>query len=1228
MPRSPLSRSPLLTVAVLVSLSAAATAGPDDEAFFTDEVLPVLEARCFDCHGPDARRAKGKLRMEGRDSLLKGGFTGPAVVPGDLDGSLLVQAIRRLDEDLAMPPKEVLPEAERLTLEEWVRRDTPWPGGVAGEGASDAATSAAGGGDAGAGADAAHDAASAEPLPEFTPEAIAHFEREVRPLLVEHCFECHGPEVARPKGGLSLASRDGVLRGGLSGAAAVSGDPNAGLLLRAMRYEDADLAMPPDGALPQSAVLALAQWIRDGVPFPGGIDGAHHEEPVHSIEEGRSRWAFSPVVRPEVPGTRDGAGRPAAAREDDDSDDAPDAHPIDAFLDARLAEAGLTPNPPADRRALARRTYLDLIGIPPTKAELDAYLADDAADAHARLVDELLARPEHGERWARHWLDVVRYAQTNGYERDQEKPFAWRFRDWVIAAINSDVPYDRFLALQLAGDELPDGGDDGLIATGFYRLGTWDYEPDDARQAEFDELDDVVRTISEGMLGLTLGCARCHDHKFDPLGQADYYSMVAMVRGLTRYAEPRYAPDSMTLEPLGFDETTQAAWERQRKQHMAELRDELAVIRDASKERLLAEHLAGLPKAVAAAHQTAPDRRTAAQRRLMRQFPALQISDREAIEATPDDVRRQANQLYLEIEAAQDSFQGEIPWALVATENGRTPPTTHMLGRGLASMAGEEVPPRFVRVLCPDDEAALPRITPSRRSLSSGRRAALADWIASESNPLTARVMVNRVWQHHFGTGLVPTPNDFGSTGLPPSHPELLDWLAAEFMDSGWSVKHLHRLILSSAAWQRSSENTGPGAEQDPGNALVWRQSLRRLDAEVIRDALVHVSGGLNPERGGRGFFPELSREAMAGSSRPGEGWEPSPPQDQQRRSIYAFLKRSMLPPVLEAFDLANPSLPVGKRIGTTTASQSLLMWNHAFVERQAERLAEGVIAEAGDDPGARVTTLFERVLSRSPTPDELALGRDHLAAQEEALAYVEPVLAFAPRVPTRVEVGFLDGLSGDDVLAVPRDGWTALKGPWGNGYNFTVELDTLRGPAALATGLEPGTLHALHVELRVGEGVTLASLLFNARAQGDGFSGLELRFDPAAATVALVRHDAPAGDDALPGDPAVLAEAPFALTPGAWHPVTLLSDGNTLWVTTGYDGTPVLEHADPALGGEGLVGTRVWGGGLDLRLATVLNQGAEELELLPFDFVDPDVAALRSLALALLNSNEFLYVD
>jgi hypothetical protein len=1221
-------RSSLLAAALLLLLAASAMAGPDDDAFFSDEVLPVLEARCFECHGPDARRAKGKLRMEGRDSLLKGGFTGPAVVPGDLDGSLLVQAIRRLDEDLAMPPKEALPEPERLVLEEWVRRDTPWPGGVEGEGASDAANPAAGGGDADTESDAAHDAASAEPLPEFTIEALAHFEREVRPLLVEHCFECHGPDVARPKGGLSLASRDGVLRGGLSGPAAVSGDPGTGLLLRAVRYQDADLAMPPDGALPQTALLALAQWIRDGVPYPGGVAGAHHEEPVHSIEEGRSRWAFSPVVRPELPGAGGGPERPAAPAEDEASGTARDAHPIDAFVDARLVEAGLTPNPPADRRTLARRTYLDLIGIPPTKAELDAFEANDGTDAHARLVDELLARPEHGERWARHWLDVVRYAQTNGYERDQEKPFAWRFRDWVIAAINSDVPYDRFLALQLAGDELPDAGDDGLIATGFYRLGTWDYEPDDARQAEFDELDDVVRTISEGMLGLTLGCARCHDHKFDPLGQADYYSMVAMVRGLTRYTEPRYAPDSQTLEPLGFDETTQAAWERQRKQHMAELRAELRVIREDSKEQLIAERLAELPEAVAAAQGTPPARRTNTQRKLLREHPELQIGDREAIEATPDDIRRQANQLYLEIEAAQDSFQGEIPWALVATEGGRTPPATHMLGRGLASMAGEEVPPRFVRVLCPDDDAAQPRITPSRRSLSSGRRAALADWIASESNPLTARVMVNRVWQHHFGTGLVPTPNDFGSTGLPPSHPELLDWLAAEFMDSGWSVKHLHRLILSSAAWQRSSDNTGPGAEQDPGNALVWRQSLRRLDAEVIRDALVHVSGGLNPERGGRGFFPELSREAMAGSSRPGEGWEPSPPQDQERRSIYAFLKRSMLPPVLEAFDLANPSLPVGKRIGTTTASQSLLMWNHAFVERQAERLAEAVAHEAGDDVAARVENLFERVLSRAPSAEERALARDHLASQERAFADEQPVLAFSPRVPTRVEAEFLESLTGDDVLAVPREGWTALKGPWGNGYNFTVELDTLRGPAALATGLEPGALHALHVELRVDEGVTFASLLFNARDLGDGFSGLELRFDPAAATVALVRHDAPAGDDVVLGDPAVLVEAPFALTPGAWHPVTVLSDGNTIWVTTGYDGTPVLDHAGPAVGGHGLVGTRVWGGSLDLRLATVLNQGAEELELLPFDFVNPDLAALRSLALALLNSNEFLYVD
>ena len=1198
----------LLSFAAL-ALAAHVRAAPDDDgAFFRDRVLPVLEARCFECHGPEARRAKGGLRLNGREALLVGGSSGPAVVPGDPDASLLVSAVRRSDPELAMPPKFVLPDDELAVLVEWVRRGAPWPAGAADAIAGPAVVGPQ------APLPATADGAADVP-PRSDPEAVAFFEQRVRPLLVEQCYECHGPERERVKGDLRLGSRAGLLRGGLTGPAVVSGAPDASLLITAVRYANGDLQMPPDRRLSDAQIADLSTWIAMGAPWPGdeGVDHGAEQHAGIDLEEGRLRWAFRKVQRPAVPG------------------DDPVRNPIDAFIDARLSEAGIAPNPRADRRTLARRVYADLLGLPPTREALDAFAADERPDAVARLVDALLARREYGERWARHWLDVVRYGQTDGYERDAEKPFAWRYRDWVIDAFADDMPYDRFVREQLAGDELGRSTGGSLIATGFYRLGVWDAEPDDDLQAEFDELDDVVRTVGEGFLGVTLGCARCHDHKFDPIGQEDYYATLAFVRGLRPYAEPRYALDAPTLTPLGLDQDAFGRWERQRALRTAELEAEQKRMNQAARERVARERLAGLPPEVTLAWDTKPARRSAAQQALLDAHPELDVTVADLSEALPSEEARALKAAYLAVLDVQKSFQGDLDWALVAREGGPVPPPTHVLGRGLASLPLERVEPHFPRVLCADDDAATPDIPrPAPHADSSGRRLALADWIASPDNPLTARVMVNRIWQHHFGRGLVPTPNDFGATGVPPRLPELLDWLAAEFMDSGWSVKHMHRLILASDAWQRASAERADVADVDPDNELLWRQELRRFDAEALRDAIVSVSGGLSAASGGRGFFPAVSREALAGGARPGEGLQIDPPDERDRRSIYAFVKRSMLPPVLEAFDYVNTSLPVGGRVRTTSSSQAFVLLNGAFMERQSERLTERVLAQAGGDPAAQVRLLFECVLGRDPTVSERALMLEHLAGLGEGFAAVPPSLVFHPRLPGRCEEAFLSQLSGHDVLAGPEQGWSFLKGPWVNPYSSTLALDVDRGPAALLDGAPIENLRASAL-LRLHDSTQVGAMVLRGQAHGAVFTGVELRLEPGLGRLSLrVHQDDGERDASLAQPPTELAAVELPLPAGPWTPVVVEARGSRVrvwWGEPGAQGEPLIDVTDARLAGSGAFGVRTWGGPLELRELTLTGDDGVA-QAVPVPVVEPERRALRSLALTLLNTNEFAYID
>ena len=782
--------------------------------------------------------------------------------------------------------------------------------------------------------------AAESPAPDaFTPEQISFFETRIRPIFVEHCWKCHAEDA---KGHLRLDARDTALAGGDSGPAFEPGKPDESLLVRAVRYTDPAYQMPPSGKLPAAAIRAIEEWVSMGAAYPNAATGsgpaAVRRGDFTVSDADRDHWAYRPVVPPAVP-------------------PGPHRSPIDAFLGAKLAARNLTANSRATPRELVRRGWFDLVGLPPSIEDVEAFERDPSDAAWNRLVDRLLAMPSYGERWGRHWLDVVRFAQTNGYERDGEKPFAWRYRDWVIAAFNDDTPYDRFVREQIAGDLLEPRTDSGLVASGFWHLGTWDDEPDDARLARYDELDDMLATVGQGFLGTTINCARCHDHKFDPLGQRDYYGLVGMIHSIRRYG-PKYGTEK-------------------RKKKDAPHQEEVVEI-DAS---------------------------------------------------------------------AFDKLSREGEWALCAID-AKQSPKTHLLIRGNPATPGAEVAPgvpEVFRGLVPESVLAG----------SAGRRA-LAEWIASPRNPLTARVMVNRIWLHHFGRGLVATPNDFGFAAEPPTHDGLLDWLAAEFMENGWSVKHIHRVIMASEAYRRSSlADRADGIAADEGNELWWRQNRRRLEAEAIRDAFLMAAGTLNREPGGRGFFATLGGDCLAGQSKPGNGWELSDDGQQCRRSVYGFVKRTLLLPEFETFDATNTTSPVGERPVTTVSPQALLLTNGVFARGQADAMARRIAADVARTSDTAsvderlVTRAYEVTLARRPTAAELEIATAYLLRQRSAWGSSADPVSITPLVPSALVRGYRQRLDTARILDVAPGRWLVGGGVWGGGYEGIVNLDPTTGPFA-----------------------------------------------------------------------------------------------------------------------------------------------------------------------------------
>jgi hypothetical protein len=768
---------------------------------------------------------------------------------------------------------------------------------------------------------------------EPSPAAVEFFEKEVRPLLTKQCVSCHSETKA--KGGLKLTSRAALLTGGGSGPAVVPGKPDASLLVQAVRYKDSP-RMPPKQRLSDSEIDVLARWVQLGAPWPDG--GGTTATKFRISDEQRRHWAFQPVKDPPLPSVKDAAWAQT---------------PIDRFILARLAAKELKPAAEAERRTLVRRATFDLIGLPPTLEEMEAALGDKSDQWFARVVDRLLASPHYGERWGRHWLDLVRYADTAGETADFPVPDAWRYRNYVIAAFNADKPYDQFIKEQLAGDILAASGPrdryaEQVVATGYLAIARrFGFE---APKHQHLTIDDTLDVLGKSLLGLTLSCARCHDHKFDPIASADYYALYGILDS-TRYPHPG---SEGAMQPLGFAPLlppTEA--EARRKVQQAELAPFEAAIRRAegdiaAAERAIKQLRSVRPVAPALGQDPAEaqdaDKRVA---ELQARLPALN--------AAAGAARKRRDE-------AAIKFTLEQAYA-VADGKGHN---VRIHKRGEPTDLGDEAPRRFLEILGGQE---LPTST------QGSGRLQLAEWIASKDNPLTARVLVNRVWQHHFGQGLVRSASNFGTRGRPPTHPELLDYLATRFVESGWSIKALHRHIMLSRTYRLASIADSPSIDAD--NELLAHFPRRRLDAEAIRDSLLAVGGNLDRTPGERHPFPSRLSFTQHGPFQA--------VYETDRRSVYLMTQRIRRHPFLALFDGADTNASTEQRSETTVPTQALYFLNNPFIHQQSEKLAQRLLAAAATDR-ARVELAQQLAFGRPATEQECRAAQDYLQRYAQQL--------------------------------------------------------------------------------------------------------------------------------------------------------------------------------------------------------------------------------------------------
>ena len=956
--------------------------------------------------------------------------------------------------------------------------------------------------------------AGAQPAKET--EAAEFFEAKVRPILAASCFKCHGPSGAR--GGLRLDTREGLLKGGAHGAVVVAGKPAASLLLKAVSYADPALKMPPTVKIPADQIAILKRWVASGAVWPEYAKGT-------SGAASGGLWSAKPVVKPAIPAVRNGAWV---------------RNPIDAFVLARLESKAMQPAPPASRRELLRRLTFDLTGLPPTPEEIAVFVADTLPDAYEKNVDRLLASPRYGERWARYWLDLVRYADSNGYERDNEKPYSWKYRDYVIRSLNEDKPYDRFVTEQLAGDEMPNRDESTVAATGFLRLGTWDDEPNDALEYKFERLDDLVHASATAFLGMTVRCARCHDHKFDPIPQKDYYAFAANFYG--GYLDPGDGklmggppPDKLGFSALGF------------------------------------------------------------------------------------------------------------------TDRGPDAPPLKLLVNGDVKRPAGVVNPGYLSLVSNFQRAVEP---PPAGAVTTRRRLQLASWITDPRNPLTARVIVNRIWQHHFGQGLVRTPNNFGRKGAPPTHPELLDWLAASFVEEGvgWRFKALHRLIVTSSAYRMGSLHPKEAvyARTDFLNENLWRFDRRRLDADALRDSILSVSGQLNLKVGGPGFVPTVTREALEGLSRKGAEWTPSAPEEQNRRTVYLFLKRAMLLPMLTVFDFADTTAPLEQRDITTVAPQALALMNNPFVNQQSEAFARRVEAEAGPAPSKQIERAWQLAFARKPTTAEANQAAAFLAVRPPDQSKIQ-----TPRGHPKSKIAPADlrlWLRADDGVRADANGrvqvWNDLSTAKLSAVQPlvaaqpTVEPDVLNGHAALRFNGKANFL-AIPSQVITSQQFSIFAVVSDLAA--DGHREIFSNWNRAGNVVTAVflgatgTSSARLTDDFSPVGVLAHRDRPFILT-GIAGPASVAVYQNRNEIAKKVSPiAPRVLSGPYVIGQQGNINGEFWNG--DILELRVYNRGLTDAER---DQVwdemtaryglaarpKPISAALVSLCHVLLNANEFLYVD
>ena len=816
------------------------------------------------------------------------------------------------------------------------------------------------------------------------------FSHEIRPIMERTCWNCHGAAIQ--SSGLDLSTRENALEGGNRGPAIVPGDAEASRLFRQLAGLEGPV-MPLGVPLPEEEVEKFRAWIEAGAVWDDGpattVAASEFSAFVTEVPaSARDYWAFRlPEQTP--PPAVDGF-----------------EHPIDRFLEHKRREQGVSAAPRAEKAALLRRAYLDLLGLPPSVEELESFLSDTAPGAWARQIDRLLASPHYGERWGRHWLDVARYADSDGYEQDVDRANAWRYRDYVVNAFNSDKPYDRFITEQLAGDELDETTHETRIATGFLRAGPRvNFREKDNPERRWDYLDDVIATVGRGVLGVTIQCARCHDHKFDPILQKDYYSMTASLFGYIETDWPML-PDEQAHQYLArtaeLDERVSAVREQIREIEQPYL-TELKV------ERIRRE----FPGDVLEAVLTPEEQRSDGQQLLAAQVLTIGVP-RDQVDAAmsePDKTRRQALRRRIQDIEAQRPAQPAMMEVVTDGDYRYTPdragdnvlgcpecrirmdepgsflhqgpggyevPPAPFLIRGDPFSPGPEMEPAFLTVATyGDPPSAIPRLD----SRTSGRRLALAQWITAKDNPLTARVWVNRVWHHHFGRGIVASLDNFGVVGDRPSHPELLDWLAVEFMENGWSTKDLHRLIMTSEAYaMASSWDHEQNIAADPENHLLWRYRPQRLEAEAIRDLMMAVSGGIDLNIGGKPVFPYIPQEILDTAQAYGRWDNQVDGPEVWRRSLYVYRRRTLTFPFFETFDLPDQNITAAYRNTSTVAPQALTLMNNEFVLGQARLFARRIAELAPYDVDRQVDLVYRTALARGPAPEESDLARQLVA--------------------------------------------------------------------------------------------------------------------------------------------------------------------------------------------------------------------------------------------------------